>query len=354
MNTVGTLYDPLFLEHTHSGHPESADRLRAVMNLLHKEHALDEVTNLSFAAATEPELQQVHQHDYIAQVMTIAGFGGGMLGPDTYLNDASFDAAALAAGAGIAATQAVLRGDVQRALALVRPPGHHAFADHGEGFCLFNNMAFAAKTALTPDAFQRGMGAAIKPLERVMIVDFDVHHGNGTQAIFYDDPRALFMSSHQMPLYPGSGYIDEIGSGAGAGSTINVPLFPGAGDVAFARVLNEVVVPAARRYKPELLLVSAGFDAHWRDPLAQLKVSLEGFANTVRGLCDLSDEFCAGKMVVIMEGGYDLSALSYGVLNTLRLLQGRPVTDPLGPASSRETDISQILEAVNEVHQLSN
>ena len=349
MKTVGTLYDPLFLEHTHSGHPESAERLRAVMNLLRKEHALDEVTNLPFAPATEQELQQVHRHDYIAQVMTIAGFGGGSLGPDTYLNDASFDAAALAAGAGIAATQAMLRGDVQRSFALVRPPGHHAFADHGEGFCLFNNMAFAAKAALSPDAFANGSGEA---LERVMIVDFDVHHGNGTQAIFYDDPRALFVSSHQMPLYPGSGYINETGKGAGKGATINVPLFPGAGDVAFECVLNEVVVPAARRYKPQLLMVSAGFDAHWRDPLAQLNVSLNGFTNTVRGLCELSDEFCAGKMVVIMEGGYDLSALSHGVLNTLRLLQGGAVIDPLGPAGGKETDISEILAAVKEVHQL--
>jgi acetoin utilization deacetylase AcuC-like enzyme len=325
------------------------------MNLLRKENALDSVTDLPFAPATEQELQQLHRHDYVSQVMTISGFGGGTLGPDTYLNDATFDAAALAAGAGIAATQAVLRGDVQRAFALVRPPGHHAFADHGEGFCLFNNMAFAARAALTPDAFQAGTGKALeRALERVMIVDFDVHHGNGTQALFYDDPRALFISSHQMPLYPGSGYITEIGEGAGQGATINVPLFPGAGDMAFSRVLNEIVVPAARRYKPQLLLVSAGFDAHWRDPLAQLNVSLDGFAKTMRGLCELSDEFCGGRMVVIMEGGYDLSALSHGVLNTLRQLQGGAAQDVLGPPTSRETDISKILDAVKEVHQLSD
>lgn len=354
MVSVGTLYDPLFLEHTHPGHPESAERLRAVMNLLRQERAFDDAPNLPFTPATDAQLQKVHRHDYIAQVMTIAGHGGGHLGPDTYLNDASFDAAAMAAGAGIAATQAVLRGEVQRSFALVRPPGHHAYADHGEGFCLFNNIAFAARAALAPQDFGDESTPALPALERVMIVDFDVHHGNGTEAIFYDDPRALFLSSHQMPLYPGTGYIQDVGEGAGIGATINVPLLPGAGDAAFARVLNEVIVPAARRYQPQLLLVSAGFDAHWRDPLAQLNVSLSGFANTVRGLCELSDELCAGKMVVIMEGGYDLGALSYGVLNTLRQLQGRDVTDPLGQGGGKETDVEKILAAVKDVHRLSS
>jgi acetoin utilization deacetylase AcuC-like enzyme len=340
MKTVGYLYDPLFLEHTYPGHPESDARLRAVINLLRQENAFDELTALSCIPATEADLAQVHRHDYIAEVMSIAGYGGGHLGADTYLNDASYDAAALAAGAAMCAAQAVLQGEMDRAFALVRPPGHHAFADHGEGFCIFNNIAFATKEAL-------------KMCERVMIVDFDVHHGNGTQAIFYEDPRALFVSSHQMPLYPGSGHLDETGKGAGRGATVNVPLLPGAGDGAFSRVLVEVITPLAQRFKPQLLLVSAGFDAHWHDPLAQLCVSLTGFAEMVSGLCQLSEEFCNGRMVCILEGGYDLPALSYGVLNTFKLLRGHEqVEDPFGRDSSKETDMSRVMDAVKALHQL--
>jgi acetoin utilization deacetylase AcuC-like enzyme len=343
MKTVGYLYDPLFLEHTYPGHPESDARLRAVINLLRQENAFDELTALSCIPATEAELAQVHRPDYIAEVMSIAGYGGGHLGADTYLTDASYDAAALAAGAAMRAAQAVLQGEVDRAFALVRPPGHHAFADHGEGFCIFNNIAFATKEAL-------------KTCERVMIVDFDVHHGNGTQAIFYEDPRALFVSSHQMPLYPGSGHLDEVGRGAGRGATVNVPLLPGAGDGAFSRVLVEVITPLAQRFKPQLLLVSAGFDAHWHDPLAQLGVSLTGFAEMVSGLCQLSEEFCNGRMVCILEGGYDLPALSYGVLNTFKLLRGHEqhevIKDPFGREGGKETDMSRVMDAVKALHQL--
>ena len=340
MKTVGYLYDPLFLEHTYPGHPESDARLRAVMNLLRKENTLDELTALSCKAATQTELAQVHRHDYVAEVMSIAGFGGGNLGPDTYLNDATFDAAALAAGAAIQATQAVLQGDVDRAFALVRPPGHHAFAGHGEGFCIFNNIAFAAKEAL-------------KTHERVMIVDFDVHHGNGTQSIFYDDPRVLFVSSHQMPLYPGTGHLSEVGKGAGQGTTVNVPLLPGAGDVAFNRIFSEVITPLAQRFKPQLLLVSAGFDAHWHDPLAQISVSLTGFADMVRGLTQLSEEFCGGRMVTILEGGYDLPALSYGVLNTFKVLRGHEhIADPFGADKGQETNVSKVIDAVKALHGL--
>ena len=353
MKTVGYLYDPLFLEHTYPGHPESDARLRAIVNLLRKENALDELTELSFKAATEAELAQVHRHDYIAEVLSIAGFGGGHMGADTYLNDASYDAAALAAGAGLRATQAVLQGEVERAFALVRPPGHHAFADHGEGFCIFNNIAFAAKAAFSP---RRGGGGAGGGLDRVMIVDFDVHHGNGTQAIFYDDPRVLFVSSHQMPLYPGTGHLNETGRGAGQGATVNIPLLPGAGDGAFSRIFSEVIAPLAQRFKPQLLLVSAGFDAHWHDPQAQLGVSLTGFADMVRGLTQLSEEFCGGRMVAVLEGGYDLPALSYGVLNTLRLLRGdervERVVDPFGAAQSKETDMSKVIDAVKVLHKL--
>ena len=342
MSSIAYLYDPLFLEHTLHGHPEHAGRLSAIMARLQHENALADATQLACIPATDAQLTEVHQYDYVSQVFSISGFGGGHMGPDTYLTDASYDAAVLAAGACAMAADAVMRGEVQRAIAFVRPPGHHAFADHGEGFCLFNNVAFAARAA------QKHADC-----ERVMIVDFDVHHGNGTQAIFYDDPSVLYISSHQMPLYPGTGRINEMGRGKGLGCTINVPLLPGAGDHAFAQVLDEVIAPAARRYRPQLILVSAGFDAHWRDPLAQTSVSLAGFARMMRGLCELSEELCAGKLVTVLEGGYDLDALSYGVLNTLRVMQDKDeINDPLGASTERETDIRKVIRAVREAHGL--
>ena len=343
MYTTAYLYDPIFLEHDQPGHPEHAGRLRAIMNLLRSEGALEDAVNLACIPATDAQLHEVHDYSYITQVLSISGFGGGHMGMDTYLNDASYDAAVMAAGASAAAADAVMRGDVQRSFALVRPPGHHAFPAHGEGFCLFNNVALAAKAALKH-----------KGCERVMIVDFDVHHGNGTQAVFYDDPNVLYVSSHQVMLYPGTGRIDETGRGAGVGANVNVPLLPGAGDHAFSQILDHVITPIARRYRPNLIFISAGFDAHWRDPLAELNVSLSGFAHMVRGLCALSDELCDGKLVTVLEGGYDLDVLSHGVLNTLRILQGKPIfLDPLGHSKTRETDVSEIIAAVRETHHLS-
>ena len=344
MRSIGYLYDPLFLEHTLKGHPEHAGRLQAVMNLLQRDGALQAagVTPLGCVPATDAQMTEIHDYSYVTQVLSISGYGGGHMGADTYLTGASYDAAVLAAGACATAADAVMRGDVERAFALVRPPGHHAFADHGEGFCLFNNVAFAARAA------QKHAGC-----ERVMIIDFDVHHGNGSQAIFYEDPSVLYLSSHQMPLYPGTGHLKEIGRGLGRGTTLNVPLLPGAGDQAFAHVLDEVIAPAARRYQPQLLLVSAGFDAHWRDPLAEINVSLGGFGRMVRGLCELSDELCGGKLDAVLEGGYDLKALSYGALNTFRLLQGNDqIQDPLGLSDEHETDMSEIIAAARAIHQL--
>ncbi len=354
MPSVGYLYDPIFLEHDLPGHPENAQRLRAIMTLLRERDALASLAALPFRAATFEQLTALHAPLYVSKVYAISERGRGALNPDTYLNAASFDAAAMAVGASLAAAEAVMKGVVQRAFALVRPPGHHAFADHGEGFCLFNNVAFAAKHALddidavddyawSPSAVRNHRNA--RP-ERVMIVDFDVHHGNGTQALFYDDPRVLYASVHEYGwMYPGTGAADERGRGSGRGATINVPLPPGAGDFGYALVFDEILVPAAQRFKPNLLLVSAGFDAHWRDPLAHMQVSLAGFARMVRVLCELSDALCGGRMVVVLEGGYDLQALSYGVLNTLRIMQGNlaDVEDPLGPCPEEEAPVEELI-----------
>jgi acetoin utilization deacetylase AcuC-like enzyme len=326
------------------------------MRLLHERDALATLRALPFAPATFEQLTALHSPRYVSEVYTFSQQGRGALNPDTYISPASFDAAALAVGASLAATEAVMTGVVQRAFALVRPPGHHAFADHGEGFCLFNNVAFAARHALgdidaqhdyawSPSAVRNQRNA--RP-ERVMIVDFDVHHGNGTQALFYDDPRVMYASVHEYGwIYPGTGTADERGSGAGHGTTINVPLPAETGDFGYALVFDEILAPAAQRFRPNLLLVSAGFDAHWRDPLAHMHVSLTGFARMMRVLCELSDGLCSGRMVVVLEGGYDLQALSYGVLNALRIMQGNlaDVEDPLGPCPAEDAPVEDLIAA---------
>jgi acetoin utilization deacetylase AcuC-like enzyme len=358
---VGYAYDDLFHEHDLPGHPEHADRLRAVMALLRDQGMLDVLTPIAAMPATFDELCELHDPAYVSRVYAISEQGGGHLGPDTYLTASSFDAAALAAGAAMRCVDAVLSGARQRAFALVRPPGHHAFAAHGEGFCLFNNVAFAARRSLgdfgggdamwSPSAIK----SQAREAPRAMIVDFDVHHGNGTQSIFYDDARVFVASLHQYGrLYPGSGALDEVGAGPGRGGTLNVPLPAGAGDRAYALAFERVIAPAARRFKPDLLLVSAGFDAHWRDPLAGMSVSLSGFAAMARALCALSDELCGGRLVTVLEGGYDLQALSYGVANMLCVMRGddAAVEDPLGPAPVRETDAARVIDAVREAHGL--
>lgn len=353
-HATGYLYDPVFLAHTLRHHPENHTRLEAVMALLRESGELDRLISLPFAPATPSQLCAAHVDAYVDLVKQLSARGGAMLGPDTYINAASFQAASSAAGAAIAAARAVLAGDVDRAFALVRPPGHHAFADHGEGFCLFNNIALAAGYALG-DAPAEDSRPRPPSLERVMIVDWDVHHGNGTQSIFYEDPRVLFVSIHQLPLYPLSGRVDEIGAGAGRGSTVNVPFPPGVGDEGYARALDEIVVPLARRYRPQLLLMSAGFDAHWVDELAGMRVSLRGFARIVDVLCRLSEELCEGRLVAVLEGGYDHDVLSYGVLNTLRALRGEsPDTalDPLGPFTGRPASADPIIHRVKTVHGL--
>lgn len=363
MTSVGYLYDPLFLEHDLPGHPENAERLRAVMRLLRGQGILRELIELPVVRATFEHLTALHAPRYVSQVYALSQSKRGALNPDTYVNAATFDAAAAAVGASLAATEAVMTGAVRRAFALVRPPGHHAFPDHGEGFCLFNNVAFAAKLALgdltdeqdiawSPAARRNQRHA--RP-ERVMIVDFDVHHGNGTQAFFYDDPRALYVSVHEYGwMYPGTGRAEELGFGQARGTTINVPLPAGTGDFGYALVFDEILAPAARRFKPHLLLVSAGFDAHWRDPLAHMHVSLIGFARMMRVLCELSEALCDGRMVVVLEGGYDLDALSYGVLNALRIMQGNlaDVEDPLGPCPEEDAPVEGLIETLAALNGL--
>jgi acetoin utilization deacetylase AcuC-like enzyme len=288
----------------------------------------------------------VHHTRHIERVRSVAERGGGGLaglGDETYVAPRSYEAALLASGAAVTGVEAVLRGEVKNAFALVRPPGHHAFADHGEGFCLFNNIAVAAATARAE--FQ---------MERVMIVDFDVHHGNGTNAIFQRDPGVLYFSTHQWGIYPGTGYWDDMGEGAGAGYSVNVPLLPGWGDSALQSVFDGLLVPIARRFQPQLLLVSAGYDPSWTDRLGSMLATTQGFFNLTRTLVQLSDEVCAGRLVMTLEGGYGLDGLAYGVIASFAaMLADDTVADPVGPARYPEKPFDrQYLGQLRALHGL--
>jgi acetoin utilization deacetylase AcuC-like enzyme len=340
---TGYVYDPIFLEHNLAGHPENRERLLGILALLEEKDALQGLTQVAATPIAMEQLTRAHSPAYVEQVRRLAESGGGYLDPDTYVGSGTYDAALAAAGGLVNAVLATLRGEIDNAFALLRPPGHHAAKSRGAGFCIFNNVAVAARAALAEEG-----------VERVLIADFDVHHGDGTQALFYDDPAVLFFSTHQYPHYPGTGHWSERGQGAGEGTTINVPLPPGVGDEGFRRIYDEVLTPAARRYRPQLILVSAGFDAHWDDPLAGMSLSIQGYADLVRRLIELAGELCGGRIAFTLEGGYRKVVLPYAVLNALRLLSGHgEVEDPLGPAPDRrERDIDKLLAQVKDVHGL--
>lgn len=342
-------YDPLYLAHDLPGHPESRTRLERVVAALDAAGLLARMQAVPALPVDGALLARVHAPAHIAAVRRIAAAGGGFLDADTYLNAHSDDAARLAAGGLVELVMAVLAGRARNAIALVRPPGHHATGDQGMGFCLFNNVAVAAQAALEACAAH-----GIPP--RVLIVDWDVHHGNGTQEIFYDSPQVLYFSTHQYPHYPGTGHWREIGTGAGKGYTVNVPLPAGVGDQGFARIVAEVLAPLAERFQPGLILISAGYDAHWRDPLAGLQLSLAGYWRLSQAVVDLAERLCGGRLVVTLEGGYDLDVLAQGVADTCRVLLGDDAAgpDPLGPSPWPERPVDDVLQAVKRIHGLVN
>jgi len=341
---VGLVYDPIYLRHDTGAHVENRRRLEETINLLESSGLLGRLKLLKPRKAILEELLLVHDSSHISRVEAVSGQGGGWLDADTVTSPDSYEVALYAAGGVLQAVDAVLRGEVSSAFCLVRPPGHHATRLRAMGFCLFNNVAVAAKYA-----------QITHKLERVLIADFDVHHGNGTQEAFYSDPSVLYFSTHQYPFYPGTGAIDEVGHGAGRRTTVNVPLPAGCGDEEYLRVYEEILVPVARRFRPELVLVSAGFDPHWADQIAMMEMSLSGFARIVELLKGLAEELCEGRLIFTLEGGYNVRALSHGVKSTLGILLGEgPGEDPLGPgaARGRSTSVNSILEAVKKVQQL--
>ncbi len=339
---TGIVYDPLFLKHTQPGHPENADRLNAILNNLESSKLLTLLETVPSRCATLEELNYCHSENYIERVKEVCLQGGGYLDPDTYTTKFSFDAAVTATGSLIDLTNKVCSGSLKNGFALVRPPGHHALAGGGMGFCIFGNAAIAAKAALKN--FE---------IEKVTIVDFDVHHGNGTEAMVKDDPNILYISTHQSPFYPGTGNKTETGSAKADRTVLNIPLEPGVGDEGFQRIYNELIIPKLIKFKPRLIIVSAGYDAHWNDPLANLSLSLTGYSWISKTLVDLSEKLCNGKIVITLEGGYNLEVLSKGVANSVRaLLKRDDYEDPFGKPPQREPEISELLQEIKKIHNL--
>lgn len=301
---------PDCLKHeTPFGHPEQVARLESIMSRL-DDPAFSDLARVDAPECAVEHILRVHPKSHFERISAAAPVGGTVsLDPDTHMSVGSFRAAMLAAGAGVKAVDLVLTGEFKNAFCATRPPGHHAEATKPMGFCFFGNLAIAAKYALDAAG-----------LERIAVMDFDVHHGNGTSDLLWSEARALFASTHQMPLYPGSGHRTETGK---HGQIINVPLAPGSGGHEFRRAMEDEILPRIEEHDPDLVLISAGFDAHRLDPLANLELDESDFAWATSALCDIADKTCSGKVVSLLEGGYDLQALADSVAAHVEVLMGR-------------------------------
>ena len=310
---VGLVLDPLFERHdTGPGHPEHAGRLQHIRQSLSASGLADRCTRVEPRVADDADLIRAHNANYIARVEQACAGGERQIDSmDTAICAESAAIARQAAGAIGGLCDAVVTGELSRGFAAVRPPGHHAEANLAMGFCLFNNVVVAARRLQSEHG-----------IERVFILDWDVHHGNGTQHILEDDPSVFYASVHQWPLYPGTGSASERGVGLGEGATLNCPLPPGADSDAFLAAIRDTILPAAHRFDPGFVLVSAGFDAHRADPLAALEVNTEAFGEATRRVLELAEDCCDGRFVSVLEGGYDLEALSASVQLHLETLLG--------------------------------
>jgi acetoin utilization deacetylase AcuC-like enzyme len=337
---LGYVLDEVFVDHrAPSGHPERPARAEAVRDALLAAHIADRGTRIATRLASDAELASVHDGGYLTRLERAVPGQSGWLDPDTYFSPGTWNAARSAAGSTSELATRVLSGELTTGIAVVRPPGHHATRDQAMGFCLLNNVAIAAVAA-------RAAGAA-----RVAIVDWDVHHGNGTQDIFWNDPDVLYMSVHQFPYYPGSGAANEVGGERARGATINVGLPGGSRDADYAAVFDHVFLPALARFRPDLVLISAGFDAYEHDPLAGMRVTQAGFAAMARRLRFGADRWSSGRVVAVLEGGYDLDGLAGGMTATLAALIGdAPAPAALAPLPAEPSLARAAIEGTLAAH----
>jgi len=317
MNVLALVDDPIFAAHeAPAGHPERPERLDAARAGLARAHLALPLRQLAGRDATDEELGRVHTAGYVERLGRAAG-SSGYFDADTFYAEGSVEAARRAAGGSLALVDSLLRGEAGYGLALVRPPGHHARPDCAMGFCLVNNAAVAA-------AHARANGA-----ERVVVIDWDVHHGNGTQEIFFADPSVLYVSLHQYPFYPGTGAADEVGTGEGAGFNVNVPLSHGADESVYLTAFDRILCPILQEFDPDLTLISAGFDAHRRDPLGAMSLSDEAYGHMLGRIAGALPRGALGRLAILLEGGYDLRALSDSLAATLSALED--THDPVSP-----------------------
>lgn len=338
---VGYVYDPIYLEHDTGDHPESSQRLVAILKHLRENELLSQLVAIPARRASVEMIARIHAASLIEDIERMSERGGGHYGSDTVLSGRSYEAALYAAGGTVAAIEAVLARSVKSAFALVRPPGHHATRTQAMGFCLFNNTAIAAAWAL-----DQGL------VDRVAIVDIDVHHGNGTQQAFRRDPRVLYLSVHQHPFFPGTG--DWRMTSRERNDLVNMPLPAGTGDLGYRLVYDRVIVPALARFEPDVILVSIGYDAHWADPLALMQLSLSGYRFLADGLIAQAERLCDGRIAFVLEGGYDLTVLSHGVATTFAAMLQSPYPDPLGLSPESELGIESLVEQVAAWYGLSS
>ncbi len=340
MSSTVIFRDERYINHvTPAGHPECSQRLISIYDMLDTQLACSGCEFCTPREATREELCLNHAQNYIDAIEGTSGKQQLSLDADTSTSSGSWTAAKLAAGAVLDGCDMLLNGRAASAAALVRPPGHHAEHDRAMGFCLFNNVAVGARYLLQ----QHG-------LERVMIYDWDIHHGNGTQNAFYDMPGVLYVSSHQYPYYPGSGALHETGTGAGEGYTVNIPLAGGQGDSEYLLLIDQVLVPLARAYKPQVIIVSAGYDIYENDPLGTMQVTPAGFGAMTFRLKQLAEELCQGRLLLALEGGYHIEGIAQSVHHTINALTGHDAQLYDGAAHTKLTPSASVGPVIKDIY----
>lgn len=311
MKRVGFIYDDIFLQHkTPEGHPECKERLISIVNTVRSSDIWDELIHIKPVKADYKDIEAVHEHEYVEKIKKMRS---GYADPDTYISESSLEAALYASGGVIEAVNKCKDKEIERAFCAVRPPGHHAETDRAMGFCIFNNVAVGTRHA-------QKVG-----YKKIFIIDFDVHHGNGTQHVFEEDDTVFYFSTHQYPHYPGTGSDSETGRGKGKGFTYNIPMNHGAGDKEYLSAYNEALPPLIKKFMPDMILISAGYDIHIKDPLSGIRVSDEGIRNIVNGILSCSPLVTSNSslpFIFALEGGYDMKALGSSALITIKELLG--------------------------------